>query len=64
MLFIYSKSGIGELEKEAKYVQINKGDFRTTTECHSSGFTVNFEDISQLFLVFLLLTLNIHYVFF
>ena len=43
MLFIYSTSGIGALEK------INKGDFRTTTECHSNDFIVDFEHISQLF---------------
>ena len=49
MLFIYSTSGIGALEKDAKYVQINKEDFRTTIECHSSDFIVDFEHISQLF---------------
>ena len=45
----YSTSGIGALEKDAKYVQINKEDFRTTIECHSSDFIVDFEHISQLF---------------
>ena len=49
MLLIYSTSGIGALEKDAKYVQINKEDFRTTIECHSSDFIVDFEHISQLF---------------
>ena len=64
MLFIYSTSGIGALEKDAKYVQINKEDFRTTIECHSSDFIVDFKHLSQHFLVFLLLSLNIHCVFF
>ena len=41
MLLIYSTSGIGALEKDVKYVQINKGDFRTTLECHSSDFIVD-----------------------
>ena len=41
MLFIYSTSGIEALEKDVKYVQINKGDFRTTLECHSSDFIVD-----------------------
>ena len=44
--------------------KVNKGDFITTIECRSSDFIVNFEHIPQLFLVFLLFTLNIHYVFF
>ena len=37
--------------------KVNNKNFRTTWRC-SGGFTVNFEHISQLFLLFLLLTLN------
>ena len=42
--------------------KVNNKVTRTTFSCRSTVFLVNFEHISQLFLVFLLLTLNMHYV--
>ena len=48
----------GTLGKGLKYVQSNNKNTRTTLWRRSGVFIVNFEDISHLFLVFLLLNLN------
>ena len=58
--FSWSKSTIETLEKDVKYIQ--KVPIKTAERRHrrcSRVFSVNFDHISQIFLVFLLLTLNI-----
>ena len=55
--FTYSKLTIETLEQRVKYIKVNNKDTRATP-C-SAVFIVNFEHISHLVLVFLLITLNI-----
>ena len=59
LTFIYSKLTIETLEQGLKYVRVNNKDTRTTPFASFSGvFIVNFEHVSHLALVSLLLTLK------
>ena len=56
--FICSKLTIETLEEGVKYVKVIDKDTRTTTMASFWYLYVNFEHISHIVLVFLLLTLN------
>ena len=58
LTFICSNSRVETLQKGVKYVQVNKKITKTTSMTSSGVFIINFEHISHLFLVFLLLTFN------